>query len=67
LKLAAKNKLPQACNRIEAPRQKAVKVASFEHDRIIEEAGWYDRLEYNDNNKESKDVDKESYFESDSK
>ncbi len=55
LKISSENKLPQACNRMEAMRQKAVKVVSFQYDRIIEEAGRCNRLEYN-NNKNSNNV-----------
>ena len=40
---------------------KAVKVASFDHDRIMEEAGRRNRLEYK-NDKECNNVDNESRF-----
>ncbi len=40
------------------------KLASLDHDGIMEESRRHDRLEYN-NEEESKDLDNKSYFESD--
>ncbi len=42
------NKLPRACNRMEATQQRALKVTSLDHDAIMEEASRRDRLEYDD-------------------
>ena len=46
--ISVANKLPQACNRMEATRQKALKVMHLNHDAIMEEASRRDRLEYDD-------------------
>jgi hypothetical protein len=46
--ISVANKLPQACNRMEATRQKAIKVTHLDHDAIMEEASRRDRLEYDD-------------------
>ncbi len=43
-KISATNKLPQVCNRLEARRKKAVKIAAVDHEVIMEEAGRRDRL-----------------------
>ncbi len=56
------NKLPQACNRMEATRQKALKVTHLDHDAIMEEASRRDRLEYDDD-----EDDKSEEEESDDK
>ena len=42
------NKLPWACNRLEATRKNAGKITMQEHETIMEEAERRDRLEYND-------------------
>ena len=42
------NKLPRACNRLEATRKNAGKITMQEHETIMEEAERRDRLEYND-------------------
>jgi hypothetical protein len=39
------NKLPQACNRFETRRQKAVRVDPMDHDAIMEEARKCNRLQ----------------------
>jgi hypothetical protein len=46
LDISRENTLPNACNRMEATRQKAVKVAAYEHNQIMEEAERRDQLEY---------------------
>ncbi len=38
LKISSKNMLPRACNRMEATRQKVVKVVPLDHNKIMEEA-----------------------------
>jgi hypothetical protein len=42
------NKLPRACNRLEATRKNAGKISMQEHETIMEEAERHDRLKYND-------------------
>ncbi len=42
------NKLPWACNRLEATRKNAGKISMQKHETIMEEAERRDRLEYND-------------------
>jgi hypothetical protein len=61
------NLLPRGCNRIEAMRQKAVKVNILDHEDIMEEAEKRDCLEYNDSDEEEESEDKasESEVESD--
>jgi hypothetical protein len=46
--ISVANKLPVACNRMEATRQKALKVTHLDHDAIMDEASRRDWLEYND-------------------
>ena len=46
LDISRENTLPNACKRMEAMRQKAVKVAAYEHNQIMEEAERRDQLEY---------------------
>ncbi len=53
------NKLQTACNRREAAQKKAVKVTLLDHERIMEEAGKWDRLEYNVDNDNDDDESKE--------
>jgi hypothetical protein len=48
------NPLPQACNRLDTTWQKAQRVSLLEHEKIMEEAGRRDRLEY-DNEKSYND------------
>jgi hypothetical protein len=60
--ISNKNKLPQTCNRMEAMRQKAVRVSLLDHEAIMEEAERRDQLEY-DNKGESKDDELESKLE----
>jgi hypothetical protein len=60
-----RNKLPQACNRLDAMRKKARKIASQDHEAIMEEAKKCNRLEYNDN-KDSNNKEDESEFDIDS-
>ncbi len=47
-KISATNKLPCSNNRLEAKQKKAGKIATQEHEMIMEEAERHDRLEYND-------------------
>ena len=42
------NKLPLACNRLDATQKRAVKIMTQEHEAIMEEAGRRDRLEFNE-------------------
>ena len=46
--ISVTNKLPRACNRLEATRKNAGKISMQEHETIMEEAERRDRLEYND-------------------
>ena len=62
--ISATNKLPNACNRLEATRQKAVRVSPRDHDSIMEEAGKRE-LEY-DVEEDSEDEELESELESES-
>jgi hypothetical protein len=61
------NKLPRACNRLEATRKNAGKISMQEHETIMEEAARRDRLEYNDNDgsEEDEDEDEDSVNEED--
>ena len=52
LDIGRDNALPNACNRMEATCQKAVKVAAYEHNQIMEEVERRNRLEYNDDEEE---------------
>jgi len=52
------NKLPQTCNWKEATRQNAVRVTLLDHEKIMEEAGRRDRLEY-DAKEETEDEDED--------
>jgi hypothetical protein len=47
--ICARNKLPPACNPLEATRKNAGKISMQEHETIMEEAERRDRLEYNNN------------------
>jgi hypothetical protein len=47
-KISTTNKLPWSSNRLEAKQKKAGKIATQEHEMIMEEAERRDRLEYND-------------------
>ncbi len=60
-----RNKLPQACNRLDATWNKACKIASQDHEAITEETGKCNRLEYN-NNKDSNDKEDKSKVNIDS-
>ena len=59
------NKLPRACNRLEATRKNAGKISMQEHETIMEEAARRDRLEYNDDNGSEEDEDEDSENEED--
>ncbi len=54
------NKLPRACNRLEATRKNAGEISMQEHETIMEEAERRDRLEYNDNNGSEKEEGEDS-------
>ena len=56
--ISATNKLPLACNRLDATQKRAGKIAVEEHEAIMEEAERHDRLEYNEN-KDPDDIDDE--------
>ncbi len=57
-KVSATNPLlPQACNRVEAKRQKATRVSLLDHEAIMEEAERRVWLEYDDNDKEESNKD----------
>ncbi len=62
---SAMNKLPLACNRLDATRKRAGKIVTQEHEEIMEEAGKRDRLEYGEE-EDSNDIKLESKVESDS-
>ncbi len=47
------NKLPRACNRMEATRQRALKVISLDNDAIMEEPIRRDKLEYDEDDKDN--------------
>ncbi len=68
--ICATNKLPRACNQLEATRKNAGKISMQEHETIMEEAERCDRLEYNDDDGSEEDKgedsdDKEDECESD--
>ncbi len=68
--ICATNKLPPACNLLEATRKNAGKISMQEYETIMEEAERRNRLEYNndDGNEEVKGEDsddKEDECESD--
>ena len=63
--ITSENKLPKTCNRMEATRQKGVRMSLHDHENIMEEAGGRDpRLKYN-NEEESKDDESESKEDND--
>ena len=64
LDISSDNVLPNACNRMEATRQKAVKVAAYEHNKIMEEAERRDRLEYDPDDEDEIDDEVGSEVES---
>jgi hypothetical protein len=53
------NKLPRACNRLEATQKNAGKISMQEHETIMEEAARHDRLEYNDDDGSEEDEDED--------
>ena len=55
LDFSRENMLPNACNRMEATRKKAVKMAAYEHNQIMEEAERRNRLEYDPDDEEEVD------------
>ncbi len=55
LDISRENTLPNAHNRMEATRKKAVKVAAYQHNQIMEEAERRDRLEYEHEDKAESD------------
>jgi len=54
------NKLPRACNRLEATRKNAGKISMQEHETIMEEAARRDMLEYNDDDGSEEEEDEDS-------
>ena len=55
--ISEKNKLPLACNRLDATRKRVVTITTQEHEAIIEGAGRHNRLEFNeDKDKDSDEV-----------
>uniref|UniRef100_A0A7S0Q0Y9 Uncharacterized protein n=1 Tax=Coccolithus braarudii TaxID=221442 RepID=A0A7S0Q0Y9_9EUKA len=48
-----RNKLPSTCNKQDATRKGAIKVATADHEGIMQEAEQRDRLEYDDSDGES--------------
>ncbi len=58
--ISAMNKLPQGCNRLEATRKKAMKIAAVDHEVIVKEAGRCDRLEYNNEQDSEEEEDEDS-------
>ncbi len=54
------NKLPRACNQLEATRKNGGKISMQEHETIMEEAERRDRLEYNDDDGSEEDEGKDS-------
>ena len=54
------NKLPRACNRLEATRKNAGEISMQEHETIMEEAVRRDRLENNEDNGSEEDEDEDS-------
>ncbi len=65
LDISRDNVLPNACNRMEATRRKAVKMAAYEHNKIMEEAERRDRLEYDPDDEDKIDDEVGSEVESD--
>ena len=66
--ISATNNLPLACNRLDATRKRAGKIAVEEHEEIMEKAERHDRLEYNKDEDPNNidDNDNESIVEGDS-
>ena len=62
--ITSENKLPKTCNRMEATRQKVVRLSLHDRENIMEEAGRRDRLEYDDE-EESEDDQLESEEDND--
>ncbi len=54
-KVSATNPLPQACNRVEAKRQKVTGVSLLDHKAIMEEAERCNWQEYDNDDKEESD------------
>ena len=55
--VSATNPLPQACNRVEASRQKAKRVNILDHEAIMEEVERRNQLEYDNDEEEESDED----------
>jgi hypothetical protein len=64
-KICATNKLPRACNQLEATQKNAGKISMQEHETIMEEAERRNRLEYNDDNGSEEDEGEDSGDEDD--
>ena len=63
--ISVTNKLPRACNQLEATRKNAGKFTMQEHEIIMEEAERRDRLEYNDDEGSEADEGEDSDGEED--
>ncbi len=63
--ICATNKLPRACNQLEATRKNAGKISMQDYETIMEEAERRDRLEYNDDNGSEEEEDEDSDDEED--
>jgi hypothetical protein len=60
------NAPPNACARVEATRQKAIKVSTLDHEAIMEEATKHGRLEFEEDNEDESNEDSEESNESES-
>jgi hypothetical protein len=57
--ISATNKLPLACNRLDATRKRAVKITTQEHE-AMEEAGRCDRLDFSEDEDSDDEEDDKS-------
>jgi hypothetical protein len=65
--ISATNALPNACMRLKAMQEKAVKVSTLDHKAIMEEATKHVRLEYEEEDEDKSNEDSEESRESESK
>ncbi len=63
--ISATNKLPRACNRLEATRKNVGEISMQEHETLMEEAERCNRLEYNNDNGSEEDKGEDSDDEED--
>jgi hypothetical protein len=54
--ISATNKLPLACNRLDAMQKRTVKIMTQEHEVIMEKTGRHDRVDFSED-KDSNDVE----------